>query len=287
MSTVIVNGATSTLVVTHLLTPSAVSTHLQTTLATTTKHPASPTTSSTAASSTFSTPALVGAVAGGIAGLAFVSILIYILMRRRKRRQSHASSADIWEPTHNTQPSLKREPESRYSSVGAGAPMRQHSAGIPSPPSCPSPAQSHPVSKDHFTSYHPQRPDANLHRQASNIDSRYPALSSPTSPVSETLTMHNWPPSGVPVPGIKLSHPDLRSEGVSSPVSELGSNGSVRKVRSAELHGAGVMSPVSELGSESRFEGNGNGAVELGGDAPKGVVEMEGSTTHKPYREGF
>jgi hypothetical protein len=100
--------------------------------------------------------------------------------------------------------------------------------------------------------------------------------------------MQGWPPSGVPV---KLSHPDLRGGGVRGPVSELGGNGSVRKVRSAELHGTDVMSPVFELGFDGGFmggngDGNRNKAAELGGDARKGVVEMEGSTVHKPFQRG-
>jgi hypothetical protein len=100
--------------------------------------------------------------------------------------------------------------------------------------------------------------------------------------------MQSWAPSGVPAPGTKLSYPDIRGEGVRSPaISELGGNGSVRKVRSAEFHGADMMSPVSELGSDGGFMcGSGSEAAELGGAVPKGVVEMEGSTIHKPFRGG-
>jgi hypothetical protein len=256
-----------------------------------------------------STPALAGTVAGGTAGLALVVSLIYILMRRRKRRQSRASSADIWEPsrsTHNDRPTLpivsKPELDSnttfdRYSEQSTAAPMRQlsnpklHTETIPPPHphSTPPPRDPFETPGEQARYYHPlQHPEQ--HRQASNIDSRYPSLvpTSPTSPVSEISTMQNWAPSGVSARGTKLSYPDLRGEGVRSPaVSELGGNGSVRKVRSVELHGADMMNPVFELGSDGGFmSGNGSEAAELGGDVLRGAVEMEGSTIHKPFREG-
>jgi hypothetical protein len=96
-----------------------------------------------------------------------------------------------------------------------------------------------------------------------------------------------------------MSSADLRSDGMKSPVSELGTNMPLRSTRSAELYGAGTMSPMSELGTDS-FHGGGHEVAELhnepllpsqlvpggGGDAPDGAVEMEGSNMSRGHRPG-
>ncbi|KAH6882031.1 hypothetical protein BKA58DRAFT_372598 [Alternaria rosae] len=241
-------------------------------------------------------------------------------MRRRKRQSSLASPADIWEPSRNTSPKPKL-PDlgndssfGRYSEMGAGVPARQcskaelHSEDMPLPRPQTGyfrPPETHGGGGENARYYSSaQRPEP--HRHGSNMDSRYPEMSShamtsmpsPTSPISQTSTMQGWhanSPSGAPT--IKPSSSDLRSEGMRSPVSELGTHAPLRSTRSAELHGASTMSPMSELGTDS-FHGAGRGAAELHneplllpqldsrskGNVPDGVVEIDDSDTHRGHR---
>ncbi|KAI4672034.1 uncharacterized protein J4E78_000533 [Alternaria triticimaculans] len=279
-------------------------------------------TATAAAGPTLSTTAIAGTAAGGTVGIALIIGLIFLFMRRRKRQSSLASPADIWEPSRNTSPKPKLpnvqndSSFGRYSEMGAGVPVRQrskaelHSEDMSSPrPQTgyympPEMSGAGNESARYYQSA--QRPEP--HRHGSNMDSRYPELSShavtsmpsPTSPISQASTMQGWhanSPSGAPT--IRLSSADLRSEGMRSPVSELGTHAPLRSTRSAELHGAGTMSPMSELGTDS-FHGVGHGAAELHnepllppqidsrskGDVPDGVVEIDDSDMHRGHRPG-
>ncbi len=251
------------------------------------KAPPYPTATATAAP-TFSTTAIAGTAAGGTVGIALLISLVFLLMRRHKRRASLASSTDPWEPSRNTNPKPKLpniENDSsfgRYSEVGVGAPVRQrskaglHSEDIPAPRpqtahhGFSKPPDMHGRDTENARYYHPvQRSEPHLH--GTNVDSRYPEMashaptnmSSPTSPVSTPSMLQNWhanSPSTAPT--MRLSSADLRSEGMRSPVSEFGTNVPLRSTRSAELYGAGTMSPMSELGTDS-FPTSDHGAAEL------------------------
>jgi len=279
-------------------------------------------TTTAAAAPTLSTTAIAGTAAGGTVGIALIIGLTFLFMRRRKRQSSLASPADIWEPSRNTSPKPKLpniqhdSSFGRYSEMGAGVPVRQrskaelHSEDIPVPRPQTGyfrPSEMHGGSGENARYYQStQRPDP--HHHGSNIDSRYPemsshavtSLSSPTSPISQTSTMQGWyanSPSGGPT--IRTSSADLRSEGVRSPVSELGTNAPLRSTRSAELHGAGTMSPMSELGTDS-FHGVVHEAAELHNEpllppqldprsqanVPDVVAEMEDSDMHRGHRPG-
>ena len=113
--------------------------------------------------------------------------------------------------------------------------------------------------------------------------------------------MQGWhanTPFGVPTS--RMSSADLRTEGMRSPVSELGTNTPLRSTRSAELHGAEITSPISELGSDT-FSSGGNGVAELHtdpvlpsklgpgnrGDMTAVIAEMEGSHIQKGHRHGL
>jgi hypothetical protein len=223
-----------------------------------------------------STTTIAGTAAGGTVGIALTIGLILFLLRRRKRRASPASSADIWEPSRNTSPKPKLPQINndssfgRYSEFGAAVPMRQHSKAelysdcIPCPPTAhdgyPNPPEMRGGSGGESTRYYHNSKRPKAHGHGSNMNSQYPELGShtvtnmpsPSSPVSASSTMQGWQansPSGVPT--FRMSSADLRSEGVRSPVSELGTNAPLRSTRSAELHGADTISPITEAGSSS------------------------------------
>jgi hypothetical protein len=289
---------------------------------TTTSKAAPQSTATAAAGPTLSTTAIAGTAAGGTVGIALVIGLVFLFMRRRKRQSSLASPADIWEPSRNTSPKPKLpniqhdSSFGRYSEMGAGVPVRQrskaelHSENIPVPRPQTGyfrPPEMHDGSGENSRYYQStQRPDP--HHHGSNMDSRYPEMSShavtsmpsPTSPISQTSTMQGWhlnSSSGGPT--VRLSSADLRSEGMRSPVSELGTNAHLRSTRSAELHGAGTMSPMSEL-STGGFHDAGRGAAELHnepllppqldsrskGEVPDGVVGIDDSDMHRAHRPG-
>ncbi|KAI4675391.1 uncharacterized protein J4E84_010133 [Alternaria hordeiaustralica] len=289
---------------------------------TATSNAAPQSTATTAAAPTLSTTAIAGTAAGGTVGIALIIGLIFLFMRRRKRQSSLASPADIWEPSRNTSPKPKLpniqhdSSFGRYSEMGAGVLVRQrskaelHSEDMPVPRPQTGyfrPPEMHGGGGENARYYNSGQP-SEPHGHGGNMDSRYPELSShavmsmssPTSPISQASTMQGWhanSPSGAPT--IRLSSADLRSEGMRSPVSELGTHAPLRSTRSAELHGAGTMSPMSELGTDS-FHGVGHGAAELHnepllppqidsrskGDVPDGVVEIDDSDMHRGHRPG-
>ncbi|RYO67986.1 hypothetical protein AA0116_g600 [Alternaria tenuissima] len=277
---------------------------------------------------TLSTTSIAGIAAGGTVAIALIIGLVFFFLRRRKRRASLASSADIWEPSRNTSPKPKLpviENDSsfgRHSKVEAGPPMRQHSKAelhsesAPPPPrpktahnGYPNPPEIRGGSGNESSRFYRPAQPSHLHRHGSNMDSRYPELGShaapsipsPASPVSASSTVQGWhanTPSGVPIS--RMSSADLRTEGMRSPVSELGTNTPLRSTRSAELHGAEITSPISELGSDT-FSSGGNGVAELHtdpvlppklgpgnrGDMTAVIAEMEGSHIQKGHRHGL
>ncbi|RYN80810.1 hypothetical protein AA0117_g2840 [Alternaria alternata] len=281
-----------------------------------------------AAEPTLSTTSIAGIAAGGTVAIALIIGLVFFFLRRRKHRASLASSADIWEPSRNTSPNPKLpviENDSsfgRHSKVEAGPQMHQHSKAelhsesAPPPPrpqtahnGYPNPPEIRGGSGNESSRFYRPAQPSHLHRHGSNMDSRYPELGShaapsipsPASPVSASSTVQGWhanTPSEVPIS--RMSSADLRTEGMRSPVSELGTNTPLRSTRSAELHGAEITSPISELGSDT-FSSGGNGVAELHtdpvlpsklgpgnrGDMTAVIAEMEGSHIQKGHRHGL
>lgn len=277
---------------------------------------------------TLNTTSIAGIAAGGTVAIALIIGLVFFFLRRRKRRASLASSANIWEPSRNTSPKPKLpviENDSsfgRHSKVEASPPIRQHSKAelysesAPPPPrpqtahnGYPNPPEIRGGSGNESSRFYRPAQQSHLHRHGSNMDSRYPELGShaalsipsPASPVSASSTMQGWhanTPSEVPAG--RMSSADLRTEGMRSPVSELGTNTPLRSTRSAELHGAEITSPISELGSDN-FSSGGNGVAELHTDPvlpPKlgpgnredmtaFIAEMEGSHIQKGHCHGL
>ncbi|KAI1535152.1 hypothetical protein PtrSN001A_006125 [Pyrenophora tritici-repentis] len=206
----------------------------------------------------FGTATIAGTAAGGTVGLALIAGLIYFLMRRRERKVFKPSPANMWDPTHNTdrKPTLPvLQDDTNYNRYSEATQPQMNKAELYSNALLPPPQQTpiHNAFKTPDPGYphdggaaganrYYQPPPQNQHH--GNFDTRFPELpahpthqpmSSPTSPVSSLSTPHIWTAANTPT--FRLSNPDARSDGVRSPVSELGANEVLQSTRSAELSG--------------------------------------------------